>query len=78
MKTTDSRGAAERQRHAATAGATDFLSETHLESQEHGRVALRALAGKCPASAREDFERLKQDISPEVRALAARLEASKK
>ena len=50
MKTTDSRGAAERQRHAATAGATDFLSETHLESQEHGRVALRALAGRLSVS----------------------------
>lgn len=50
MKTTDTFGVAERHRHTATAGATDFLSETHLESNEHGRVALRALAGRLAVS----------------------------
>lgn len=63
-------------------GTPDSLAEAakFLRDERVGLrlEALRALAGKCPASAREDFERLKQDISPEVRALAARLEASKK
>jgi Mn-dependent DtxR family transcriptional regulator len=51
MKTNDTFGLAERHRHTATAGATDFLSETHLEANEHGRVALRALAGRLAVSA---------------------------
>ncbi|MBX7213086.1 MAG: metal-dependent transcriptional regulator [Thermoflexales bacterium] len=42
--------ATERRHHVATAGATDFLTETHLEGQEHGRVALRALAGRLSVS----------------------------
>jgi len=50
MKTIDTFGLAERHRHTATAGATDFLSETHLEASEHGRVALRALAGRLAVS----------------------------
>lgn len=40
----------EKQRHVATAGATDFLAETHLEGQEHGRVALRSLASRLTVS----------------------------
>ena len=50
MKHADAIAGAERPRHAATAGATDFLSETHLEAHEHGRVALRALAGRLAVS----------------------------
>ena len=50
MKPRQVSSSAERRRHAATAGATDFLAETHLEGQERSRVALRALAARLSVS----------------------------
>lgn len=50
MQLTKGSAQTDRARHLATAGAIDFLTETHLESQESGRVALRALATRLDVS----------------------------